>query len=212
MRLEQVQQLIVFGGTFDPPHRAHVELPRRVREALGFEAVAYIPAGVSPHKRHLRQTDPAHRLAMTRLAVADQPGALVLDVEVERERERGEPSYTVDTLQWLAEKLPGGAVMRLLIGTDQMVVFDSWREAQRIIRLAEPVVMVRPPQTRSSALAQLPADQRDTWASRLVDVPRIDVSSTQVRERAAAGQPIDDLTPAAVARYIREHGLYRAED
>ncbi|NBC10642.1 MAG: nicotinate (nicotinamide) nucleotide adenylyltransferase [Planctomycetes bacterium] len=207
MELADIQRLIVFGGSFDPPHRAHVTLPAAVRDRLGSDAVAYIPAGRAPHKLDQPQTDAAHRLAMTRLAVADDPRALVLDVEVSRDPEL--PSYTVDTLAWLATQLPDGASMRLLIGSDQMLIFDQWKDAKRIVALAEPVVMVRPPETADSVLTQLPAVQRGVWSRRLIEVPAMDVSSTMVRDRLAAGQAIDDLVPPAVAAYIRSQGLYR---
>jgi len=207
MELEDIQRLIVFGGSFDPPQRAHVQLPALVRQRLGFEAVAYIPAGRAPHKLEQEQTDAEHRLAMTRLAVADDPRALVLDFEAQRGADR--PTYTVDTLEWLAGHLPPTGVMRLLIGSDQMLIFDQWKDAKRIIALAEPIVMVRPPQTRAKVLEAMPAGTRHVWARRLIDVPAMEVSSTAVRQRIADGKPIDDLVPPAVADYIRRHGLYR---
>jgi len=207
VQLRDLQSLLVFGGSFDPPHIAHAALPRLARQRLGLDAVAYIPAGRAPHKLDRVQTDPAHRLAMTRLALADDPAALVLDVEAARDPSR--PSYTVGTLAWLTDQLPADATMRLLIGTDQMAIFDTWKSADRVVRLAEPAVMVRPPLTLDSALGLVPAEQRNAWRPRLLELPQMPVSSTDIRQRVADGLPIDPLVAPPVADYIAEHGLYR---
>lgn len=202
------KHLLIFGGSFDPPHRAHIELPGRVRETLGADTVVYIPAGRAPHKLDREQAEPAHRLAMTHLAVADDPHAVVLPIEIERNP--GEPSYTVHTLETLRTMLDPDAVMRLLIGVDQMLIFDQWYQADRIIELAEPVVMLRPPETADSALAALPPDaDHEAWQARLVDVPLIDLSSSDLRRRVARGQSIVGDVPDTVADYIARHGLYR---
>lgn len=204
------QNILLFGGSFDPPHRAHLELPQQAAKAIGADLIAYIPAGRAPHKLDRVQTDPQHRLAMLRLALADEPGE-VPTVALTDEIDRGpdEPSYTVDTLESLHQRIDSEARLRLLIGADQLRIFDSWREPERIITLAEPVVMVRPPDTREALVASLPNEQRDEWANRLVDAAQLEISSTAIRERAAAGEPIDDSICKAVADYIDQHGLYR---
>ena len=201
--------VLLFGGSFDPPHRAHTALPRLVAAQIGAQAVAYLPAGRAPHKLHLQQTAPHHRLAMLRLALEDEPETLVLTDEIDRGPDQ--PSYTVDTLQRLREQVGSAVRLRLLFGGDQLMIFDQWRDAGQIIKLAEPVVMVRPPQTTASLLAALPDDdQRRQWPPRLVEVPRIDISSTLIRKRVAKGDPIDkDWVSPKVAGYIAEHGLYR---
>jgi len=204
------KNILLFGGSFDPPHRAHVELPQQAAKAIGADLIAYLPAGRAPHKLDREQTDPAHRLAMLRLALDDRPGDVpttVLTDEIERGPD--EPSYTVDTLEALHQRIDPDARLRLLIGADQLRIFDSWREPERIIELAEPVVMVRPPDTRASLLASLPDDRRDDWTARLVDASQIDLSSTAIREQAAAGLPGDGSICDAVAAYIEQHGLYR---
>lgn len=201
--------IILFGGSFDPPHTAHVVLPMLVRETVGADAVAYIPAAKAPHKLDKVQTDPAHRLTMLRLALNDVPHATIFTDEINR-GESGEPSYTVDTLAALRSRLGVKVTLNLLIGADQVRIFDQWREPDRIIELAEPLVMVRPPDSRQSLLASLPDDAtRHEWASRLVDVPAMDVSSTAIRRRVALGEPIGGMVHPAVERYILENNLYR---
>ncbi|MFW6058621.1 MAG: nicotinate (nicotinamide) nucleotide adenylyltransferase [Phycisphaeraceae bacterium] len=209
MQLEDARYILIFGGTFDPPHRAHVELPEIVRGRLGADCIAYVPAARSPHKLDQQPTDAAHRLAMLRLALEDQPRAVIVTDELDRAAQGDDPSYTVETLQQLRERLGPEVRLRLLIGADQVPAFEKWKDPKRIIELAEPVVMLRPPDTAESLLAALPDDAaRRFWARRLMPVPALDVSATMVRQRVRAGEPIDDLVPEAVARYIAEQGLY----
>ena len=204
------KKILLFGGSFDPPHRAHVELPQQVAQAIGADLIAYIPAGRAPHKLEQKQTDPPHRFAMLNLTLAASRGAVpVVVLTDEIERGPDEPSYTVDTLERLHQRIDQDANLRLLIGADQLRIFDSWREPDRIIELAEPVVMVRPPDTRHSLLESLAPDQREAWAARLVEADTIDLSSTQLREKIAAGDSIEAWVPASVGTYIDEHGLYR---
>lgn len=211
--LSGYRRILLFGGSFDPPHRAHVALPQQAAQAIGADLIAYIPAGRAPHKLDKVQTAPEHRLAMLRLALADAPDApgavptVVLSDEIDRGAD--EPSYTVDTLEALSRRVDPGTTLRLLIGADQLRVFDQWREPERVIELAEPVVMVRPPETKASLLAGLSASERAAWANRLIEIDRMDVSSTAVRERVGSDRPIDSVVCDAVAGYIAEHGLYR---
>lgn len=202
--------IIVFGGTFDPPHVAHVTLPRLVMQAIGADAVAYVPAAVSPHKRGQAPTPAALRLEMLRLALRDEPWATVLTDELDRAAADGRPSYTVETLESLRARWGADVTMRLLIGADQLRAFHLWHQAARIVELAEPAVMVRPPATRESMLASLPAGTDvAAWARRLVDVPVLDVSATEIRRRVRAGESIAGLVTPQVERYIAQQGVYR---
>ncbi|MEM1107147.1 MAG: nicotinate (nicotinamide) nucleotide adenylyltransferase [Planctomycetota bacterium] len=200
--LTPYRRLLVFGGSFDPPHLAHVELPLLVAAKIGADVVVYVPAGRAPHKLDKMQTDPAHRLAMLRLALADLPHAVIATDELDR-ADDGRPSYTVDTLEALAERLHPEAEMRLLIGTDQIDIFNSWYMAERVIELAEPMVMMRPPTTSD--------DLPEAWRNRVVAVPTTPISSTAVRQRVAAGDPLDGWVAPEVAAYIAEQGLYAEE-
>lgn len=202
--------ILLFGGSFDPPHRAHVQLPQQAAQAIGADLIAYIPAGRAPHKLDRQQTDPPHRLAMLRLALADQPCTIkttVLTDEIARGPDL--PSYTVDTLKLLIKRIDPGATLRLLIGADQLRMFESWREPERVVELAEPVVMVRPPDTRDGLLAFLPEADKSRWASRMVDVDQLDISSTQVRQATAQEAITNNDVCKAVADYIQKHRLYQ---
>ncbi|MEM1355873.1 MAG: nicotinate (nicotinamide) nucleotide adenylyltransferase [Planctomycetota bacterium] len=205
--LTPYRKLLLFGGSFDPPHRAHIALPQIVAEQIGADVVAYIPAGRAPHKLDRKQTPPEHRLAMLELALAGLDHCIILTDELDRDP--AQPSYTVDTLEALSGRLSPGTTMRLLVGADQLRIFDSWRDPERVVAFAEPAVMVRPPDTRETLLDSLPDDAaRAAWSPRLVEVPAMQISSTEIRRRVAAGLPLDDLTPGAVEGYIQQHGLY----
>lgn len=219
VELERCRQVLVYGGSFDPPHLAHVRLPMLAADALGAEAVVYVPAARSPHK--LNGPAPAagsHRLAMLRLALADQPRAVILTDELDQAGEG--PSYTVDTLERLHDRLGwgkeqgrerGGGMRggRLLIGGDQARQFHRWYRADRIAELAEPLVMIRPPDSLESFLAGFPEESaRQLWSKRLIGLPLMDISSRDVRRRLAHGDDVSDRLAPAVSDYIRGHGLY----
>ena len=208
MDLTQFSRLIVFGGSFDPPHIGHVQLPAVAMKAAGADVVVYVPAARQPLKLDREQAPAVHRLAMLRLALRDVPHACVLTDELDRAGNQ-EPSYTVDTLRNLRHRLAPGAEMRLLIGSDQLRLFDQWRSHDQIVEIAEPLVMVRPPDNRESLLADLPEGfDRTVWARRLIPMPVIDVNSTAIRNRIAQGVTVEGLIDPRVQRYISERGLY----
>jgi nicotinate-nucleotide adenylyltransferase len=205
----EVKTLLVYGGTFDPVHIAHVVLPEMVRQEIGADLIAYIPAGTPPHKQGIGRTPGRQRLEMLKLALEDNPNAVVLTHELDRET--GKPSYTVDTLETLRQELGPEVKLRLLMGGDMLAIFPKWHRYQRILELAEPVVMVRPPVDKEAMLKALPAPlEAKDWAARVVTMAPTALSSTTVRERLKQAQGIDDLVPEKVSAYIRQHGLYGA--
>jgi nicotinate-nucleotide adenylyltransferase len=206
-------KLIIFGGSFDPPHAAHVVLPALAMRAVGAQTVVYVPAARPPHKLVRPGTPGHHRLAMLRLALADVPHAQILTDELDRavsdESGSGGPSYTVDTLDALHRRWGPDLQMRLLIGADQLRIFDTWKSWGRILELAEPLVMLRPPQSRDDLLAALPRGfHTGQWSGRIIDLPQIDISSSFIRAQVSRGQPIAGMVHPAVEDYIRRHGLY----
>lgn len=204
MELSSTRHLLIFGGSFDPPHVAHVLLPELVMTAIGADAVAYVPAARQPLKADQLATAAHHRLAMLRLALRGKSHAMILTDELDRAND-GRPSYTIDTLEALRRRLPRATRMRLLIGADQLRLFGKWKNPRRIIELAEPVVMLRPPDTRATLLAACDA----TWDGRFVPTPTMNVSATDIRRRIREGLSTDGLLDRAVADYIEKHRLYR---
>lgn len=203
-------RILIFGGTFDPPHRAHRILPPQVARTLSCEEILFIPAAISPLKLDTHPTPAEHRLAMLRLAIESIPNATISTIELEREG----PSYTVDTLRSLKEIYDPETEFRLLIGADQAASFHRWREWQTIVTLARPAIMLRPPWESAEALEREWIRHHDgdrvQWFRRcIVPLPPVPVSSTDVRERRQRDEPLDDLLDPPVIDYILRHGLYR---
>lgn len=203
------KQILIYGGTFDPPHHAHLSLPELARQMVGADAILYIPAVTSPFKTGSPPTGSHHRIAMLELALANAQHAAVSTIDIDRAIE-GEPSFMIDTIRLLRDQFGPNVIFRLLIGSDQLRSFDHWKDWQDIVELAEPVVMVRPPDTRDELLAALPPNfPRSQWSKRILDLPVIDQSATNVREQLAKGKSTGGAIPETVANYIEEHGLYR---
>jgi nicotinate-nucleotide adenylyltransferase len=195
----------IFGGTFDPPHTGHLIVAQDAALALGLDRILFIPAAQPPHKQHLRISAADLRASMIELAVAGDSGFAV-DL---RELGREGPSYTVDTLRELTEEQPN-VDWTLLIGMDQYAEFDSWREPETIRQLARLAVLAR---GGPGSGAGRPVGAGRVWEAERgvveVEVTRIDISSTEIRERVAQGHPIRYLVPDGVAEYIFERRLYR---
>lgn len=207
--LASAKRLLIFGGSFDPPHRGHLDLPELVRVAVGADLVVYVPARRSPFKTGKRDYVPAsdeQRVAMLRLALADRlAGPAPTAVIYEGELLRPPPSYTVETVRALKEMIDPQTQLRLLIGADQARLFDHWRESAWLVVHAEPVVVARPPDTVESLADELDA----TWEVRIIPTPLMPYSSTQVRQRARRGDSLEGLVTPEVAAYIEAEGLYR---
>ena len=196
-------RLGVLGGTFDPVHLGHLVLAERAREQLQLSRVLWVPAG-DPWRKTRRSVTPAkHRLALVRLAIEGQPAFVLCPLEVER----GGPSYSVDTLEELNRQHPG-AQLFFLLGLDAVEDLPNWREPERLIRLATVAAVPRGGRRLSKAELDrlLPGlGRRVVW----VEMPRIDISATELRRRAGRGETLRYLVPEAVASYIRRQRLYR---
>lgn len=197
----------LFGGAFDPPHDAHVALAQAAIEQLRLDRLHIVPTGDAWHKA--RSLSPAaDRLAMCRLAF----GALPKVVVDERELRRNGPTYTVDTLTELRAEYPGAELV-LQIGADQAVAFQRWRRVPEILALATISIATRAEKAVDSGQFDpknpLPGVSCDPARVRLLALPSMPHSATEVRRRVAAGLPIDALVPAPVAGYIADHHLYQ---
>jgi nicotinate-nucleotide adenylyltransferase len=197
---------LVFGGTFDPPHRGHVAIARAAADLVGASSILVVPAAINPQRGGSPPAPAADRLAMTRLAFRHEPRAEVLDLEIAR----GGPSFTIDTLRELARLRPATR-FRLLIGGDQAVNFPTWRESREVERLAEPAIVARPPLDAASLAAELRrvhGAEANRWIARILPVPTTPERSTAIREALAAGSATDDLDPGVLV-HCRVRGLYR---
>ena len=198
----------ILGGTFDPPHIGHLIAAADAADALALDQVLFIPTYRQPLKVDSVAASPAQRLAMTQLAVGDDPRLAVTAIEIDR----GGLSFTVDTLSELARRSPHDERF-LLMGADVVRSFARWREPLEVMRLAELVVWQRGEELPDGVAAWLPRDPEGAPpAHRVLEARLIDISSTEVRSRVRAGQSIHGFVPDPVRAYILDMGLYRAAD
>ena len=200
----------LLGGTFDPIHYGHLDAADAARRALSLDEILFVPAHDPPHKSTDPRASGFHRFALVSLALNEWSGYRVSDVELIREGQ----SYTVDTLHTLHGEGWRPSQLFFILGTDAFADIATWRAYPRVLDAANFVVIARPGTTVDAALARTPElrprlAEGDTRII-LVEARTRDVSSTTIRRRLAAQQPIDDLVPAGVARHILAHQLYGA--
>ena len=193
-----MKNLGILGGTFDPPHLAHLIAGERAVEAFALEKLFFVPANIPPHKTSEHITEAKHRLAMTEIATQANDKFKVSRIELDRPA----PSYTIDTLreiqqQWAPEKIV------LFIGLDQLAVFSKWHEPEKIFEMADVVVMARPTHTFDEIDPTLVKR-----VAKILSIPLMNISSTDIRARIRAGKSIRYLVPDGVREYIAEHSLY----
>ncbi len=210
----------ILGGTFDPIHFGHLRLAEEMLQLAGLRQIRFIPAGTPPH-RDAPQVSAQHRSAMVRLAIADQP-AFVLD---DREADRTTPCYTVDTLRELRTELGAAQPLCLLMGGDAFLQLHTWHEWERLFDLAHIVVGYRPGFTLEERIHNATVELQRHFHTRLctadtlsrqpgggiaeLAIPKLEISATDIRRRAAEGRTIRYLLPNAVADYIHQHRLYQ---
>jgi nicotinate-nucleotide adenylyltransferase len=194
-------RLGVLGGSFDPPHVAHLAIASEACHALHLERVLFVPAAAPPHKGGVARTPAGIRLQMTSLALDDDLRFTASGVEIERGL-----VYTVDTLRALQERYVGHGFV-FIMGTDSLLQLETWHEPDELLSLCSLAVAPRPGDAAediAAAVSRWGADQ-----VRLLDLPALDLSSSQIRARAAQRRPIRYLVPRRVEQYVLESGLYR---
>jgi nicotinate-nucleotide adenylyltransferase len=191
-----VDRVGIFGGTFDPVHHGHLLMAQEALEQLGLDRLLFIPAAVSPFKQdRVPGATADQRLAMIRLATAPEPRFVVDD----RELRRGGPSYTVDTVRSLLEDHPGVRFI-LLIGSDQLPQLGQWRGITELKNLVDFAILTRGDDSSLIGASDFPRVIR-----------RIDLSSTEIRNRLASGLSVRLMVPAEVYQYIMTEHPYRSD-
>ena len=201
----RAKRIGVLGGTFDPPHLGHLWLATLAADAMGLDRVLFMPAAQPPHKGGQLVSRGTDRLLMTRMAITGDPAFELCPIEMERPG----PSYTIDSIDELERLYAGQAQIYLLMAADSLNAIDTWREPDRLLERIEWVVGPRPG-------SELPdrsvlEERFGERASRihLLQGPSLDVSSSEIRRRVAAGQAIRYLVPRGVEELIVDRGLYR---
>jgi nicotinate-nucleotide adenylyltransferase len=193
-------RLAIFGGSFDPPHIGHLLVAVDAAEQLAFDRVVFVPAATQPLKAGRAGASAAHRVEMARLLVQGDPRLEVSTVEVDR----AGLSFTVDTVAHFAERQPTDERF-LLLGDDVLATFAQWREPARILELAQVVLL-----ERDGRQSPLPAVMQAAGTEVVRLRPRrVDVSSTEIRERVRSGKSVRGMVTDGVAEFIARAGLYR---
>lgn len=190
-----MKKIGLFGGSFDPVHLGHLLVAQAAREELGLDRLFFIPAARSPFKPESRPASSGDRLRFLRLALA---GKTWCEID-EQELHRGGVSYTIDTVREYSRRYAGVEIF-YLIGADHVQKLAAWRGAEELARLAEFVVVPRPGEGEVKF--------RKPFRGKLLNGFPLSVSSSQIRSRLKAGQPIDHLVPAAVAEAIHNAAIY----
>jgi nicotinate-nucleotide adenylyltransferase len=203
----RVRRIGILGGSFDPIHAGHLSVAQQVAHRLGLDEVILIPAGEPPHKPAGKLAPAEDRLAMARLAVRGLARLTVSDIEIRRTG----PNYSIDTLRALKARLGSGHRYFFIIGADTVGDLPDWHRAAEFVAEADFAVVARPGFAADFDRVgqRLGSEAAEKLRRAVVEIEPCDVSSTQVRERSAAGEDITGQARAAVAEYIRRKGLYR---
>jgi nicotinate-nucleotide adenylyltransferase len=196
-----VARVGLLGGTFNPPHLGHMVCAQEALVQLGLDRVLLVPVAVAPHKTIEADPGVEHRVAMCEAAVADDERFEVSRADADREG----PSYTVDLLRALS----GPDELTFIVGGDMAYSLPTWRDPEGVLALARLGVAEREGVRRADILERLAGLAGAEERVRFFDMPRLDISSSVIRRRAAAGRSIRYLVPDAVAGYIEREGLYR---
>jgi nicotinate-nucleotide adenylyltransferase len=205
-------RLGIFGGSFDPVHNGHLALARACQQQAALDEVWFTPAAIQPLKHDGPHATDAQRAEMLNLAIegeGNEPGRprprqswRVCTLEIDR----GGFSYTVDTLRQIHVELPDARLF-FLMGADAVRDAPRWKEPREIFGLATPLVVRRAGEPEPDLAALAPLCTQETQPQR-VEMPAVDISSSEIRRRIAENEPIDELVPASVAEYIARHSLY----
>lgn len=203
------ERIGIIGGTFDPVHYAHLAIAEEVYCTLKLSRVVFVPAGEPPHKTGLPITPTEQRLAMLRLALAGNPHFALSLVDLQRPG----PSYTVDTLRLLRQEMGPLVDFYFIIGGDSLQDFPHWYDPEGILAQATIVALMRPGYTHIHTSSKHLEMLLPGLEQRLITLagPKMEISSTDLRQRVCEGKPIKYQTPEAVEAYIFAHQLYQSE-
>lgn len=199
-----MRRIGVIGGTFDPIHYGHLAAAEEARVKMDLERVLFVVAGMPPHKLNEEVTPVEHRLATVSLAIASNPYFEISTVDVDRPG----PSYTVHTISIMQEQMGQETEIFFIMGLDSLAELPTWHQPERLIESCRLVAVKRP--GVEIDLAELESSVPGI-ASRvdIIDMPEVDISSSELQQRVRDGLPIKYQVPEEVETYIMEHGLYR---
>lgn len=191
----------ILGGIFDPIHYGHLTIAEEARYHFALREVVFVPCGNPPHKQEGIITEAKHRLAMTRLALTDNPAFRLSSMEIDRPG----LSYAIDTIELLQQEY-GAAKLYFIMGADAILELETWKEPQRLAAACQVVAATRPGYDLGGLERTLGKEIASGIA--LLEAPGVAISSREIRQRVRQGAPIRYLVPEAVGRYITDHRLY----
>lgn len=204
------RKIALFGGTFDPVHLGHTTVAEDAARRIGAEKIIFIPAKRSPLKGFLPQANDKHRLKMITLAIAEQKTFEVSDCELKKPA----PSYTLETVRQFQNEYGGGTLIHWLVGADSIDDLTYWYEIVELIDTCILTTMYRAgcaPPDFTKYEPQWGPQRVEKLQQNIIQTPLIDISSTEIRDRLAAGRDVTDMLNPSVAEYIRKHGLYQSK-
>ncbi|MEN6307754.1 MAG: nicotinate (nicotinamide) nucleotide adenylyltransferase [Anaerohalosphaeraceae bacterium] len=199
--------IILFGGSFDPVHQGHIQMAQFAMSYLHIRRLIMIPAARSPHKINPPVAEGRDRLEMIRLAIRDRDGLEVSDIELNRPQ----PSYTYDTVRFFRDSIGRDVPLYWLVGADAIVDLPYWHRIGELLDMCQLCIMYRAGYERPSLQALLPKfrpEQIEAMERHVIPTPLVDISSTEVRERIAAGQAGTGILSPSVLEYIVKNKLY----
>ena len=203
-----MKKIGVMGGTFDPVHNGHFSLAKDALQQVGLNWVIFMPASIPPFKQNKKVAAAEHRVAMLEAAVANEPGMDVSTLEMEMEG----VSYTERTLSVIRSQLYPEDKLYFITGTDSYLTAHTWMNADRLLTDNAFIVGERPGYKGVELRERIRLNQLAFGTETIIiNNERLDISSTEIRERAAAGRPLSPMVPSAVEKYILEHGLYKEQ-
>lgn len=194
----------VIGGTFDPIHLGHLRIAQEAQQRIGIDTVLFIPAGQPWIKINRKITPAIHRVKMLELAINLESCFEISTIEIEREG----PSFTVDTIAILQEQMGVKAELFFILGWDSLVDIFRWKEPAKLVKICRLVALTRANVCRPNLQTLEEGIPGIVDSTIILDMPPIDISSSDIRRRVVAGRSIDGLVPDTVAEYIVLHNLY----
>lgn len=209
MTSKKQNRIGVFGGTFDPIHIGHLIAAQEAVEKLRLDNLIFMPTAIPPHKNRSDLTSAQDRLRMVMLATTGVPYFQVSDLEIRR----GGRSYSIETIKELRQTYGPLSTIYFITGADSIPELPKWKDIKELLRICRFTILTRPRCELSLATLTNFFSERELARLRrgVLEIPLIDVSSTEIRRRVRAGRPIKYLVPDAVEKYVRRHRLYLSD-
>ncbi|MEA5085341.1 MAG: nicotinate-nucleotide adenylyltransferase [Lachnospiraceae bacterium] len=204
--LKGIKNFAILGGTFDPIHFGHISVAEAVLNQTNVEKVLLIPSGKPPHKEHEDVSDGCTRLEMARLAVEGHKNMLVSSIEIDR----GGMTYTVDTVAQLKELLGDEVEFKFIMGADAIHYITTWKDYKHLLHLCSFIAVTRPGYNKNAMAKEIEKmEEHFKCDIEFIEIPPVDVSSSQIRENIGNGISINGMVPDKVEDYILKKGLYK---